>query len=82
VLRKIQDPKRTLSVIFITRTNGTKLYINPELIQTVEATPDTVVTLLDSRKLIVRETPQEIAERFIEYRRKVMSPFISPGSEK
>ncbi len=69
-------------MIFITRTNGTKLYINPELIQTVEATPDTVVTLMDSKKLIVRETPQEIAERFIEYRRKVMSPFISPVSEE
>ncbi len=69
-------------MIFITRTNGTKLYINPELIQTVEATPDTVVTLLDSKKLIVRETPQEIAERFIEYRRKVMSPVISTQSEQ
>jgi flagellar protein FlbD len=69
--------KRNLSVIFITRTNGTKLYINPELIQTVESTPDTVVTLLDNKKLIVRETPQEIAERFIEYRRKVMAPFVS-----
>lgn len=64
-------------MIFITRTNGTKLYINPELIQTVEATPDTIVTLLDNKKLIVRETPQEIAERFIEYRRKVMAPIAS-----
>jgi flagellar protein FlbD len=69
-------------VIFITRTNGTKLYINPELIQTVEATPDTVVTLVDSKKLIVRDTPQEIAERFIEYRRKVMAPFILPSSDQ
>ncbi len=60
-------------MIFITRTNGTKLYINPELIQTVESTPDTVVTLLDNKKLIVRETPQEIAEQFIEYRRNVMT---------
>lgn len=68
-------------MIFITRTNGTKLYINPELIQTVEATPDTVVTLLDNKKLIVRETPQEIAERFIEYRRKIMAPFVSPDTD-
>jgi len=69
-------------VIFITRTNGTKLYINPELIQTVEATPDTVLTLLDNKKLIVRETPQEIAERFIEYRRKVMAPFVSSVTDQ
>jgi flagellar protein FlbD len=75
-----RPPKGNLSMIFITRTNGTKLYINPELIQTVEATPDTVVTLLDNKKLIVRETPQEIAERFIEYRRKVMAPFVSSAT--
>ncbi len=69
-------------MIFITRTNGTIIYINPELIQTVEATPDTVVTLLDNKKIIVRETPQEIAERFIGYRRKVMSPYISNQSDQ
>lgn len=68
-------------MIFITRTNGTKLYINPELIQTVESTPDTVVTMLDNKKLIVRDTPQEIAERFIEYRRKVMAPFVSRDTD-
>jgi flagellar protein FlbD len=71
-----------INVIFITRTNGTKLYINPELIQTVEATPDTVVTLLDNKKLIARDTPQEIADKFIEYRRKVMSPFTSANSDQ
>ncbi len=69
-------------MIFITRTNGTKIYINPELIQTVEATPDTVVTLTDNKKIICKETPQEIADRFIEYRRKVMSPFVAQITEK
>jgi len=34
-------------VIFLTRTNGVKFYINPELIQIVESTPDTVVTLVN-----------------------------------
>jgi len=69
-------------VIYITQRNGSKLYINPELIQTVEATPDTVVTLVGNKKLIVKDTPQEIAERFIEYRRKTLAPFISrPAGE-
>jgi flagellar protein FlbD len=53
-----------------------KFYINPELIQIVEATPDTVVTLVSGRKLLVKDSPQEIAERFIEYRRKTLAPFI------
>jgi flagellar protein FlbD len=72
---------RTFIVIFITRPNGSKLYLNPELIQTVEATPDTVITMQSNKKLIVRETPQEIAERFIEYRWKTLAPIVTedPG---
>ncbi|NOH01718.1 MAG: flagellar FlbD family protein [Chloroflexi bacterium] len=67
-------------MIFVTRTNGSKLYLNPELIQSVEATPDTVVTLTNNKKLIVRDTPQEIAERFIEYRRKTLVPPASASA--
>ena len=63
-------------MIIITRTNGTKIYINPELIQSVEATPDTVITLAGNKVLIVKDTPREIAERFIEYRRKTLAPII------
>jgi flagellar protein FlbD len=77
-----RHPTRNFSVIFITRTNGTKLYINPELIQTVEATPDTVVTLVNNKKMIARDTPQEIAERFIDYRRQVMASSTSSTSRK
>lgn len=64
-------------MIFLTRINGAKFYINAELIQTVESTPDTIITLVSNRKLIVKDTPQEIAERFIEYRRKTLAPFTS-----
>ena len=62
-------------MIFVTRTNRSRIYINPELIQTVEATPDTVITLTNNKKLIVKDTPQEIAERFVEYRRNTLAPF-------
>lgn len=63
-------------MIFLTRTNGAKFYINPELIQTVEATPDTVITLVNNKILLVKDTPQEIAERFIEYKQKTMTPLL------
>lgn len=69
-------------MIFVTRTNGSKLYLNPELIQSVEATPDTVVTLADNKKLIVKDTPQEIAERFIEYRRRTLAPLFSASADQ
>ena len=64
-------------MISLTRTNGTQFYINPELIQTVEQTPDTIITLVNNKKIIVKDTPLEIAERFIEYRRKTLVPFSS-----
>lgn len=64
-------------MIYITQRNGSKIYINPELIQTVESTPDTVITLVGNKKMIAKDTPQEIAERFIDYRRKTLAPFIS-----
>jgi flagellar protein FlbD len=63
-------------MIFLTRSNGAKFYINPELIQTVEETPDTIITLTNGKKIIVRDTSQEVAERFIEYRRKTLTPFV------
>ena len=62
-------------MISVTRTNGSKIYINAELIQTVESTPDTVITLTSNKKLLVKDTAQEIAERIIEYRRKTLAPF-------
>jgi flagellar protein FlbD len=68
-------------MIFLTRGNGSQFYINPELIQTVEETPDTIITLINNKKIIVKDTPQEIAERFIEYRRKTLAPFVSQESD-
>jgi flagellar protein FlbD len=57
------------------------MYINPELIQAVESTPDTVITLAGNKKLVVKDTPQEIAERFIEYRRKTLAPIILTSNQ-
>ena len=69
-------------MIFVTRTNGTKIYLNPELILSVEATPYTVITLTSNKKLIVKESPQDIAERYIEYRRQTLVPFLSATADK
>ncbi len=45
--------------------------LNAELIETIEATPDTVITLTNGKKLIVEETPQEIVRTVMEYRRAI-----------
>lgn len=58
-------------MIVVTRFNGSQIYVNAELIQTVEGTPDTVITLTTGVQLIVHETPQVILERIMDYRRKI-----------
>lgn len=67
-------------MILVTRLNGSKFYINAELIRTVESTPDTVITLVDDLKLVVKEAPELVVERVVEYRRKVRAPFSALDS--
>lgn len=47
-------------MIEVTKLNGTKLLINSDLIEVVEETPDTVLTLTDGKKYIVKESRLEI----------------------
>lgn len=58
-------------MILVTRLNGSKFYINAEMILTVEETPDTVITLVDHHRFIVRDRPEKIVERFIAYQREI-----------
>jgi flagellar protein FlbD len=61
-------------MISITRFNGTIIYINADLIQSVEGTPDTVITLTNNVKVVVREQPQEVINKIITYQRLVHNP--------
>ncbi len=47
-------------MIEVTRMDGKKILLNPNLMETVEETPDTVITLTTGRKLIVKESRQDI----------------------
>jgi flagellar protein FlbD len=49
------------------------MLVNSDLLETVEATPDTVLTLTTGKKLIVQETPAEIVALVVEFRRKLQS---------
>lgn len=50
-------------MIKLTRFNGATFYLNITHIETVEATPDTVITLFNDRKYIVKDSAESIAER-------------------
>ena len=60
-------------MIAVSRLDGSNFFLNSELIETMEATPDTVLTLTSQKKLIVRESPQDVIERLIAFRRKIFA---------
>ncbi len=68
-------------MIRLTRLNDLPIVINPELIEFVEANPDTLVTLTTGHKFMVRETVDEVIDQFIAYKRLIAagSDFIRPG---
>ncbi|MCI8339103.1 MAG: flagellar FlbD family protein [Lachnospiraceae bacterium] len=57
-------------MIDVTRLNGKALTINAELIETVEETPDTVITLTTGKKIIVKESRQNVKNLVILYRKE------------
>lgn len=58
-------------MILVTRFDGSTIYINPELIRSIENTPDTVITLTSDYKIIVRDSVEDILHRFLEYQQNV-----------
>ena len=61
-------------MITVTRLNDQALVINAELIKTVESTPDTLITLINGDRMMVKETMEEIVRKAVEYGRQ-MRPF-------
>lgn len=60
-------------MILLSRLNGTELGLNADLIERVETTPDTVLTLIDGTKYIVAEPAREVIARIIEFRARVIA---------
>ncbi|MFH1485780.1 MAG: flagellar FlbD family protein [Chloroflexota bacterium] len=56
-------------MIGLTRLDGAELVVNAELIELIEATPDTVISLSNGRKLIVRESVAEIIDKVLDFKR-------------
>lgn len=66
-------------MIEVTRLNGKKLILNSELIETMESTPDTVVTLTGGNKYVVGETTEELIQKVTEYKRRCHPLFQEEG---
>jgi flagellar protein FlbD len=58
-------------VIKVTRLNGTEYLLNPHLIESVAKTPDTTITLVSGKKVVIKETPKEMVDEIIAYRKSL-----------
>ena len=71
-------------MIIVTRLNGSEIVVNADLIETVESTPDTIVTLVDGTRYLVEQSPAELINRIKIYRAAVLrfsdDPFVVRGS--
>ena len=65
-------------MIQVTRLNGTTVVLNADLIEIVEATPDTLVSLTTGRKIMVTETVDDVVRRAVEYRAKLRGAYPVP----
>jgi flagellar protein FlbD len=70
----MHDIYKESQMIEVTRFNGSKLFINPDHIKILESTPDTVITLTENIKIVVKDDPKSVIERFIAYQQLVHNP--------
>ncbi len=58
-------------MVCVSRLNGKAFFINPHLVEFIEETPDTVITLTNGKKIVVEETASLVVERIIDYRMQI-----------
>lgn len=61
-------------MVRLTRINRREVVLNAELFVSLESAPETVVTLTTGEKVMVLESPDEVIERVVAYRRRVVAP--------
>ena len=60
-------------MIELTKMNGRKVLVNPDLIELVEETPDTVILFTTGRKIIVKESRQDVKNLVKSYRKDIFA---------
>jgi len=60
-------------MVKITRLNNVEQIINSDLIEFIDATPDTNITMTTGRKVMVRESVDEIIDRIVAYKKRIFA---------
>jgi flagellar protein FlbD len=58
-------------MIKVTRLNNSELVINTDMIEFIEAIPDTIISLTNGKKIMVKESSDEIVSRVEDYKKKI-----------
>lgn len=61
-------------MIMLTKLNAQPFVLNSDLIETIETTPDTVITMTTGKKFVVTESQEEIMSKIMIYKRKILLP--------
>ena len=61
-------------MIPLTRLGGKPFYLNDDLIESLESTPDTTILLTTGKRVIVQEPPEEVLRRIIAFRQRIYGP--------
>lgn len=65
-------------MIHVTRLNAASMVLNSDLIEHIDITPDTVITLTNGQILRVRESAEEVVHRIVEFRRRIFDQQAGP----
>jgi flagellar protein FlbD len=68
-------------MIYLTRMNHVPMVLNADLIEHIESTPDTVISLTTGQKYVVLESADDIVSKVIAFRREILSPGSSSRHE-
>ncbi|MBO7123386.1 MAG: flagellar FlbD family protein [Treponema sp.] len=58
-------------MIEVERLNGTKYFLNPHMIESMESLPDLTITMLSGKKVIVKNSPEDIINKIVNYRKRI-----------
>jgi len=69
-------------MILVTRLDGREIAVNSDLVATVERTPDTLLTLTSGARILVREPLEEVVDRIVAFRRRIVDGRAAGAAEQ
>jgi flagellar protein FlbD len=58
-------------MIQVTQLNGKQYWVNPHLIEAIKMNPDVTLNMISGKTMVVKDTPEEITARIVEYRQRI-----------